>query len=212
MRDYEKALNNKPIEERLAASLISKNVLQGASWTFCDMDSLLQEQEAEFAKSETCSLHKIICSRQEGVPGYLVSMKLERLLKLLGPDNKGPLTEKDLELAREYRERSEKALTDRLTSGYEGMIGIYCTSDLQTITVNGIVFPSFTVTLNELCAVCEKLEYGIVIGHKIVKPGSIIKLEDNVIETLLPAPSFNALFICVAPMSHADVTLSSGTV
>lgn len=197
---FERALSDKPVEEQLAVGLISKNVLNGCSWELCRMDPQLRRYESEFANSQTCSLQKVTYNRQQGVKGYLVYMQMGRLLELLGPGNKGPLIASDLELAKKHREEAGVALIERIKSGYTGKIGIYCTNDSQTITVSGKTFPAYAVTLRELCMFCEKTGYGIVVGGEPRAPRQVLEREDAVIESLLVAPSSNALFVDIAPM------------
>lgn len=199
---FERALSDKPVEEQLAVGIISKNVLNGCSWELCRMDPQLRRYENEFAQSKTCSLQKITYNRQQGVQGYLVYMQMGRLLELLGPNNKGPLIASDLELARKHREEAGVALIERIKSGYTGKIGIYCTNDTQTITVSGKTFPAYAVTLKELCMFCGKTGYGIVIGGEPRDPQEVLRREDAVIESLLVAPSSNAMFIDIAPMKR----------
>lgn len=197
---FERALSDKPVEEQLAVGIISKNVLNGCSWELCRMDPQLKRYEAEFARSQTCSLQKVTYNRQQGVKGYLVYMQMNRLLEILGPNNKGPLIASDLELARKHREEAGTSLIERIKSGYSGKIGIFCTNDSQTITVSGKTFPAYAVTLKELCMFCSKTGYGIVVGGEPRDPQQVLQREDAVIETLLVAPSSNALFIDIAPM------------
>lgn len=198
---FERALSDKPVEEQLAASLVAKNVLNGCSWEFCRMDPQLRRYEAEFANSRTCSLQKVTYNRQEGIQGYLVYMQIDKLLEILGPNNKGPLTASDVEEAKKNREESAVSLIDRMRSGYAGKIGIYHTYDTPTITVCGKTFPAYAVTLRELCVFCEKTGYGIVVGGEPRDPKQVLLREDAVIESLLLAPSSNALFIDIAPMN-----------
>lgn len=199
---FERALSNKPIEEQLAASIVAKNVLNGCSWEFCRADQQLKEYESEFKKSTTCKLQKVTYNRAMGVTGYLVSIKMERLLELLGPNNKGPLSASEVETAKENHIDSGAALIERIRSGYAGKIAIYHTYDTQTITIQGRTLPAYAMTLKELCVCCKKMGYGIVIGGVPRDPLQVMQREDAVIEALLLAPSSNALFIEIGPMKE----------
>lgn len=199
-KDFERALSGKPIEEQLAASIVTKKVFNGCSWEFCRMDSVLRRYEAEFAQSKTCRLQKVIYNRAQGVQGYLVYMQMERLLELLGPNNKGPLLASDLEIAKQRREDEIISLLSRIKSGYTGKIAIYYTSDCQTVTIQGRTFPAYAVTLQELCFSCLSTGYGVVIGGEPRDPKKILEKENEVVESLLLAPASNGLFIDIAPM------------
>lgn len=201
-KEFERALTDKPIEEQLAASIVTNNIFNGCSWEFCRMDSLLRRYEAEFTQSKTCSLHKITYDREQEVQGYLVYMKMDRLLELLGPNNNGPLRTSDLEIVKQQREAALETLLRRILSGYIGKIGIYYTSDTQTVTVQGRSFPACAITLQELCSVCLMKGYGIVVDGEPRDPKQVLQRENAVIEALMPAPSANALFIDIAPMKN----------
>lgn len=202
---FERALSHKPVEEQLAASLVAKNVLNGCSWEFCRMDPQLRRYEEEFANSNTCRLQKVTYNRLMGIKGYLLYIKMDRLLDLLGPDNRGPLNVSDLELAKQHRKEARRALVERLKSGYVGKIGIFSTNDSQTITINGKTIPAYAVTLKELCELCQKAGYGIVVGNQTREPKQILEHEDEVIECLLLAPSSNALIIDIAPVKSVQM-------
>ena len=107
-----------------------------------------------------------------------------------------------MEVAKKDREEAGVALIERIKSGYTGKIGIYCTSDTQSITVSGVTFPAYALTLKELCFFCSKMGYGILIGGETRDPRDVIARENAVIESLLVAPSSNALFIDIAPMKE----------
>lgn len=198
-RAFKKALAGKPVEEQLAASKIAKNVLNGCSWEFCWEDTIIKDYVTEFEKSNTCSLYKIIYDCDQGVTGYLVYMQFNRLLELLGSDNRGPLTVNDIELANNNRMESGIELIKRIRSGYAGKIGIFYTNDSQTIAIYGKIYPAYAVTLKELCVICEKEGYSIIIDgeHRTFK--QILQEEDAFIEKLPVAPSGNALIIEIAP-------------
>lgn len=198
MEAFERALLDKPVEEQMAAALAASNILNGASWAFCGMDPVLREQEETFAQSSTCSLQRVTYNRQMGIQGYLVYMKLDRLCELLGPDSKGPLTAEEIALVRKENTDAKKELIDRIASGYAGKIGIYYTGNSGTVTVSGRTFPAYAVTLKELCEICERLNYGIVIGGVTREPGEVSRREDAVLEHLMLTPGNNALFIDIA--------------
>ncbi len=208
VKGFERALSDKPVEEQLAALLVAKNVLYGCSWEFCSMHPQLRRYEAEFANSRTCSLQKVTYNRQEGIKGYLVYMQIDKLLELLGPNNKGPLTASDVEVAKKSREESAVSLIYRMRAGYAGKIGIYRTYDTQRIIVSGKTFPAYAVTFKELCVFCEKAGYGIVVGGVPRDPKQVILREDAVIESLLLAPSNNALLIDIAPMKKQEKNIT----
>lgn len=202
MKRFEQCLSTKPIEEQIAVSLISKNVLNGCSWEFTRQNPEIKRNLEAFKKSEVCSVQEVTYNHEKKVCGYLVYMQMSYLCSLLGPKYSGPLNEKDLKIATDHREEAQLGLAKKMKAGYTGNIGIYCTNDSQSITVDGNTFPAYAVTLRELCTICKQLRYGILINGAVRNPDDVIAREDAVLRSLTVAPSSNALFIKIAPMKR----------
>ena len=198
---FEDALSSKPIEEQIAVGLISKNVLNGCSWEFVRTNPEIRQNLEAFKNSKVCNIQKVTYNHQQGIYGYLVYMKMDHLCNLLGPANNGPLEDRDLQIATQHRQEAIQSLAKKMSTGYKGRIGIFCTNDSQSITVAGKTFPAYAITLKELCTICNQMNYGIVINNVPRKPADILQREDGVIERLTVAPSSNALFIDIAPLA-----------
>lgn len=199
-KKYEEFLSTQPAEEALAVGLIGKNVLNGCSWEFVKNNFDVRRLLDAFQKNPNCSVQTVTYNHQKNQTGYLLYMKMGRLLELLGPSCGGPLIASDVELAQKHRNEASMALVKKMQSGYSGQIGIYCTNDTQTITVKGNAYPAYSVTLKELCTACGQLGYGIVVSGQTRDPREVLAREDAVLKALLVAPSSNALFINIAPM------------
>lgn len=197
---FEDALSSKPIEEQIAVGLISKNVLNGCSWEFVRTNPEIRQNLDAFKNSKVCNVQKVTYNHQQGIYGYLVYMQMNHLCNLLGPANNGPLEDRDLQIATHHRNEAIQSLAKKIKSGYMGRIGIFCTNDSQSVTVNGKTFPAYAITLKELCTICSQLNYGILINNNVRKPNEVLEREDGVIERLTVAPSSNALFIDIAPL------------
>ena len=199
-RRFQQALESKPVEEQLAVSLIAKNVINGCSWEFVRANPQLRRNKADFDKSPYCSIQEVTYSHSKKIYGYLVYMQMSRLLELLGPQNNGPLSNKDVEIASQHRKEAGEAFIKRLGEGYQGKIGIFCTNDSQTISIQGKTYPAYAVTLKEACSICEQMGYGIVVSGEPRNPQQVLQREDAVLKSLVVAPSSNALFIEVGKM------------
>ena len=125
---------------------------------------------------------------------------MQELCKILDERSGGLINHDDITLALQHRDLAKASLLNKLKKGYKGRIGIYCTNDSQTITIDGKSYPSYAVTLKELCAICINIGYGIVVGDKPRDPNEVVAKEDAVLESLTVAPSSNALLLEVAPM------------
>ena len=197
-RIFAGVLTSIPPEEQIAVGVITKNVLNGCCWEFVRSNPDLKRNIEAFKNSKVCSIQKVTYDHRAGIHGYLVYMQMQHLCKLLDEENKGPLNTEDLKKAVKHREEAKVSLIKKIQSGYQGRIGIFCTNDSQTITVDGNVYPAYAVTLKELCAICSKTGYGIKIGNIVRAPEQVLAKEDAVIENLTVAPSSNALFINIA--------------
>lgn len=196
---FEKALSTRPIEEQIAVGLISKNVLNGCSWEFVRPNPEIRKNLDAFKNSKVCSVQEVTYNHKNNIYGYLVYMQMNVLCNLLSPANRGPLSDKDLEIASEHRKEAQINLAKKMKSGYKGKIGIFCTNDSQTITVDGTTFPAYAVSLKELCVICQQCNYGIFINGSVRDPAEVMKREDAIIKASTVAPSSNALFIQIAP-------------
>lgn len=201
-RVFAEALTSRPVEEQIATSTITKNVLNGCCWEFVRSNPDIKRNLEAFKNSKVCSVQKVTYDHNRGVYGYLVYMQMQHLCSLLDENNKGPLNSTDLQYAAQHREKAKVGLIEKLQKGYQGRIGIFCTNDSQTITVDGKSYPAYAITLKELCAICVKMGYGIAIGNSVRTPEQVLSKEDAVIENLTVAPSSNALFINIAPMGR----------
>ena len=203
---FEQALSTQPPEVQTAVCLISKNVLNGCSWEICRYDPEIRRMYDNFRQSKVCSIQEITYDHKKKdnahPQGYLVYMQMNKLLDILVDKNGGPLRMADIQLANKHRQEAVEALTKRLLSGYKGKIGIFCTNDSQTITINGNVLPAYAVTLHELCIACQEVGYGIVVSGEPRDPQQVLQREDAVIKSLIVAPSSNALILEVAPMAQ----------
>lgn len=199
-RRYQEALSKRPIEEQIAVGLISKNVLNGCSWEFVRPSNEVIKNMEAFNKSSVCSVQEVTYNHEKGIYGHLIYMKMEHLCKLLSVENQGPVAVDDLKMAARHRQEAQAALIKRIKAGYKGLIGIFCTNDSQTITVDGQTFPAYAITLKELCVICKECGYGIVIKDKVRLPEDVLAREDAIIKASTVAPSSNALFISIAPL------------
>lgn len=197
---FAEALLARPIEEQIAAGVISKNILNGCCWEFVRNDPDVTRAVNDFASSKTCSLQKVMYDRKRGISGYLVYMQMQAICALYDESNYGPIEAKDLQYAAKHRENAKMGLIKKMQKGYQGRIGIFCTNDSQTITVDGNSYPAFAITLKELCAICTKMNYGFEMGGSKRTPQEVLAREDKIIENLTVAPSSNALFINICKL------------
>lgn len=185
--EFANRMLNYPIEEQIAVGLVSANILNGCSWEFTRNNIDVRRNMGAFNESETCSAVKV-------GNGYLVSMVMGRIVQILAKEAMGIFNEKDLHLAQEHRKEALISLDKKLKSGYQGKMGIFCTNDSTTITIDGNRYPAYAVTLQELLSICVRNGYGIVCD-KVRTPQEVAANCSKVIERLHMAPSGNALLI-----------------
>ena len=189
-----------PQEEQFAVSVISKNVLNGCSWEFVRKSAELSQVRDALKANPNCDVKEVTYNHRAGITGYLVYMNLSYLCKILTDTAPGLLEPKDLEKASEHRKEAILSLAKKIQSGYRGKIGIFCTNDSQTITVDGKTFPAYAVSLNELLQIVQRFGYGVVMDGAVRNASQVLQREDYVLKKLVVAPSSNALFIDIAPL------------
>ena len=190
-----------PIEEQIAVSCISKNVLNGCSWEFVRSNPDLRRNADAFASSQSCELKEVTYSHNKNISGYLILMSLNRLVDILGREALGVFDQASLKKAMDHRHDAVLAVAKLMKKGYRGRIGIFCTNDSPTITVDGVSYPAFAITLNELCDICSRTGYGFAMGSQIRTADQVKAHADAVLKACTVAPSSNALFIDIAPLN-----------
>ena len=189
-----------PIAEQIAVSSISQNVLNGCSWEFVRNNSDTRSYKEDFKGSQTCTLKEVTYSHERKITGYLIEMNLQRLVNILSKEALGVFDKATLDKALEHRKEAVLKCANIMKKGYSGRVGVFCTNDSPTITVDGKSYPAFAVTLSEMCDICSKMGYGFKVGSSIRSPQEIKNHLDGVIKACIVAPSSNALFIDIAPM------------
>ena len=199
-RKFLKVLQRKPIEEQIAVSAIAKNVFNGCCWEFIRSSLDIKRNLDAFKNSSVCCLQKVIYDHKKNIYGYIIYMKRQYLYSLLDENNDGPLNEEDLRYSKKMYYDAKEGIIEIMARRYRGRIGIYHTKDSLGITVDGNYYPAFSVTLRDLCNICEEKKYGILIGDTVIGPEQILTKEDEIIENLTVAPGSDALFINIAPI------------
>lgn len=193
-------LEKYPMEEQIAISVISKNIINGCSWEFVRNNQNVRQYVEQFKKNPYCDIKEVTYSHDKKISGYLVLMNLQRLVDILTKEALGVFDRETLQAAVQHRHDAITDCAKLMKKGYRGKIGIFCTNDSPTITVDGISYPAFAVTLNELCDICAKMNYGMVVGSSIRTPDLVKAHGDDVIKSCIVAPSSNALFMNIAPL------------
>lgn len=196
----ERTFRELPFEEYLAITAVAKNILNGCCWEFIRSNPDIDKNIEAFRNNPKVSIQKVTYNHRTHATGYLLYIQMQEACKVLDEKNGGLFTHTDISYALQHRELAKAGLLNKLKKGYKGRVGIYCTNDSQTITIDGKSFPSYAVTLKELCAICINVGYGILVGGKPRNPNDVVAREDAVIENLTVAPSSNALLLEVAPM------------
>lgn len=193
-------LEKYPIEQQLAISSISKNVLNGCSWEFVRNTSELRKYKDEFAKSNVCNIFEVAYSHDKKIYGYLLYMDLKTLVNILSKEAMGIFDQKALQEALQHRNDAVTSCAKLMKKGYSGRIGIYCTNDSKTITVDGKSYPAFALTLEEICEICNHCGYGFPVRGVVRSASEIASKKEGVLKACIVAPSSNALFIDIAPI------------
>lgn len=195
--NFAKALSAFPPEVSLGVGIVIPNFVNGCSWGFVsDTNTVYKDYIERINKNPNMSSIKI-----NG--GYLLTMNMDYLLGVLSKTVKGSyITNRDLDIASKHRQKALEELDKFLRKGIKGKqrVGIYSLNDCARVTVKGVNFPAFCVTMPDLMALCLKYGYGFVLGGQIRSVNQVSSHIMKVVERLDIAPSRNALFVDIAKM------------
>lgn len=202
---FEENLAKYPVGVQIAVGLISKNVLNGCSWEITSQAKDVEANMDEFKNLQQCRVTKLTMDNKVGkTPGYLVEMNFKYLCRLLAKEAPGLITERDIAIAKKHRNEAvlsfEKLLkNDNTRRAGKKKVGIYCTNDSQIITVDGIAYPAFALTLAEALMVADVAGYLIMVDGKTYEPSFVLSHGDIFLSDVLKfaevAPSRNAIFV-----------------
>lgn len=182
-------LQKYPPEVAVGVGIIIPNLVNGCSWGF------VNESNTEYVKCIDAIKSNPNMSSFKVKGGYLVNMNMDYLLNILNRVASGYVRQRDLQIASQHRQKALLDLRKFLRKGGTGKIGIYNLNDSPRITVKGVSYPSFCVTLQDLLAICVESGYGLKLGSAVRTPGQVASHIVDVVERLEVAPSGNALFI-----------------
>lgn len=182
-------LQKYPLEVAVGVGIIIPNLVNGCSWGFVnDTNEEYKKCLKSIQSNSNMSSYKI-----KG--GYLVNINMDYLLSILGKIASGYVTPKDLQIAGEHRRKALLDLEKFMKKGGSGKIGIYNLNDSPRITVKGVSYPAFCVTMPDLLTMCVRNGYGLKLGNTLRTPNQVAHHIAQVIPKLEIAPSGNALFI-----------------
>lgn len=194
---------NFPPEVSVGVGVVLPNLVNGCSWGFVnDSNKDYVKYLEAIASNKSMSSFKI-----KG--GYLYSIDMTYLLNVLHKVAGGLVTKEDLEIASEHRQEALAKLEKFMKDGKSGKIGIYNLNDSPKITVKGVTYPAFCVTLNDLLVLSVKHGYYFKLGGRLRSPGDVRARALKVVENLELAPSRNALFIEIEKVSRSYTVPSS---
>lgn len=182
-------LNKYPTEIAVGVGVILPNLINGCSWGF------VNDSNVEFKKCLSAIQSNENISALKITGGYLVNINMDYLLQLLEKIAKGCVTTRDLQIASNHRRKALLDLEKFMKKGGSGKIGIYNLNDSPRITVNGISYPAFCVTMPDLLTMCVRNGYGLKLGGVVRTANQVASHIEKVVNRLEIAPSGNALFV-----------------
>lgn len=182
-------LQKYPLEVAVGVGVVIPNLVNGCSWGF------ISDANEEYKKCLQSVQSNGNMSSYKIKGGYLVNINMDYLLSILGKIASGYVTARDLQIASDHRRKALVDLEKFMKKGGSGKIGIYNLNDSPRITVKGISFPSFCVTIPDLLTMCVRNGYGLKLGGTLRTANQVASHIDQVIPKLEIAPSGNALFI-----------------
>ena len=190
---FAKELQRYPQEIAVGVGIVIPNLVNGCSWGF------VNDSNEEFKKCLKAIESNPNMSAFKIRGGYLVNINMDYLLPILSRITRGFVTQKDLQIASEHRQKALVDLEKFMRKGGTGRIGIYNLNDSPRITVKGVSYPSFCVTMPDLLTMCVRNGYGLRLGS-VRTPNQVASHISQVIPKLEIAPSGNALFVEIAKL------------
>lgn len=191
-----------PHEVQVGVGVIGTNFLNGCSWEFVRHNAEVERNKAAIMNNSNMDLHVVTYNHKTKTTGYLVSMNLNYLVSIYSDCAPGLIDKKLLDMAAVHRKEAIIGLANLMSKGYRDRIGIYCTNDSQSITVDGKTYPAFAVSLGEFLQLCNRYNYGVEASGSIYTPEVISGNAASFIKALTVAPSSNAIFVRIAPRQH----------
>lgn len=186
---FANALQSYPAEVAVGVGIVIPNLVNGCSWGF------VNDSNAEFKKCLNAIHSNPNMFAFKIKNGYLLNMNMDYLVSILSKVASGYVTDRDLQIAIRHRQKALSDLEKFFKKGGSGKIGIFNLNDSPRITVKGVSYPAFCVTLPDLLAMCVRNGYGLKLGAKVRTPGEVSNKLLQVVERLEIAPSGNALFV-----------------
>ena len=191
---FAEELQKYPIEVAVGVGIVIPNLVNGCSWGFVtDTNSEYVKILDNIKANPNMASYKI-------KNGYLLTINMDYLLSILSKVAGGYVTNKDLQIASEHRQKALQDLEKFMQKGGSGKIGIYNLNDSPRITVKGVSYPAFCVTMNDLLSLCVRNGYGLKLGNAVRTPNQVSEHAVQVVEKLEIAPSGNAMFIEISKL------------
>ena len=187
---FSKDLEKYPVEVQIGVALGITNLANGCSWVF------LTNPDKEFLQNvDAINKNKNMkCIKLTG--GYLFYIDIDYLLSILRTVRTSGFVSKEvLTIAVKHRQKALAQLEKYMDKNKSGKIGIFNVNDTPNVTVSGVRYDAFCVTLMELLVMCVKKNYKVVLGGKPRNPSDVQKRIVDILPRLEVAPSGNALFI-----------------
>ena len=186
---FAQALSKYPSEVVTGVGLVIQNIPNGCTWAFVKDGNVDYEKQIEAIKNN--SYMDSIKIRG----GYLYSIKFDYLMSVLRKVAVGYVNDKELQIASEHRQKALVDLDKHMKKGKVGKIGIYNLNDSSNVVVDGVRYPAFCVTIQDLLTLCVRNGYYLKLGNSKRTPEQVHKRLVEVVSRLEVAPSANALFI-----------------
>lgn len=186
---FAKELTKYPTEVSVGVGLVLRNLPNGCTWAF------VKDGNTDYERLvDTINKNKYMDSiKIRG--GYLYSINFEYLMSVLRKVAVGYVTDRELQIAAEHRQKALADLEKHMRKGKVGKIGIYNLNDSNNVAVDGINYPAFCVTMQDLLTICVRNGYYLKLGSHKRTPQQVYEHIGEVISRLEVTPSGNALFI-----------------
>lgn len=197
---------NYPIGVQYAITQVLPNIINGAFWGFTSMQDI--QKHADAIRSES---H--IVPRKLG-NACLIEVDPDFMLSAVTSIDPNAITQADLGAIKQSMADAvvsfEKFLIrqGKNAKGFTGMIGIYCTNDVTSISYKNVNYPAFRLTMGKALSLLSVYGYGVQVGSNFIPAAQAASQLGALWGSAMLSPTKTGVFINIQYMGSVEQMLS----
>ena len=208
-RAKENAKKAKEMSEGIQYAIIlaAPSVHNGAFWGFTTMESIKGHLAVIKESAPNLTARKIGNSCLVEVnPTYLING-----IQTIDPE---AITQADIDKIQQAKAEAHVAFRKYLLKQakqviktgkpFSGIVGIYCTNDVTTISYKGVNYPAFRLNMQDTLIYLHECRYMIQVGGQFVSPQAAMSAQGNALwDSLVVSPTKTGAFMTISSTMNA---------